>query len=142
MIVLMSVFKVLMPMVYLVVWGTYLWLFYTDHPLARRLCTRLGIFAVLLHIGCMVVKGLSLGRLPMGSPLEFMCVLALALMATYLVIEIRIQAKNTGFLVTGMAFFLVFIGASFSTTDPEVSPFWPIPVMPATPSWCCSPTRH
>ena len=59
----------------------------------------------------------------MGSTLEFMCTLALALMATYLVIEIRIQAKNTGFLVTGMAFFLVFIGASFSTTDPEVSPF-------------------
>ena len=44
MIVLMSVFKVLMPMVYLVVWGTYLWLFYTDHPTARRLCTRFGIF--------------------------------------------------------------------------------------------------
>ena len=123
MIVLMSVFKVLMPMVYLVVWGTYLWLFYTDHPTARRLCTRFGIFAVLLHIGCMVAKGLLLGRLPMGTPFEFMCALSLALMATYLVIEIRIQAKNTGFLVTGMAFLLVFVGAAFSTSDPEVSPF-------------------
>ncbi len=121
--VLMSVFKVLMPMVYLVVWGTYLWLFYTDHPTARRLCTRFGIFAVLLHIACLVVKAVSLGRLPMGSPLEFLCALSLALMATYLVIEIRIQAKNTGFLVTGMAFSLVFVGASFSTSEPEVSPY-------------------
>jgi len=123
MLVLMSVFKVLMPMVYLVVWGTYLWLFYTDHPTPRRFCTRFGIFTVLLHVACMVVKGLALGRLPMGSTLEFMCALALAMMATYLVIEIRIQAKNTGFLVTGMAFILVFVGASFSTSEPEVSPY-------------------
>ena len=117
------IYLILVPMVYLVVFGTYLWLFYTENPTARRLCTRFGIFAVLLHVGCMVVKGLSLGRLPMGTPFEFMCALALAMMATYLVIEIRIQVKNTGFLVTGMAFFLVFFGAAFSTTNPEVSPF-------------------
>jgi HemX protein len=123
MIVLMSVFKVLMPMVYLVVWGTYLWLFYTDHPTARKLCTRFGISAVLLHMVCMGVKGISLGRLPMGSPSEFLCTLALALMATYLVIEIRIKAKNTGFLVTGMSFVFVLVGSLFSTTTAEVSPF-------------------
>jgi ABC-type uncharacterized transport system permease subunit len=123
MILLMSVFKVLIPMVYLVVWGTYMWLFYTDHPTARRLCTRFGIVAVLLHIACLGVKAVALGRLPMGAPLEFMCILSLALMATYLVIEIRIKAKNTGFLVTGMAFFLIFVGSAFSTTEPEVSAF-------------------
>ncbi len=123
MIVLMSVFKVLMPMIYLVVWGSYLWLFYTDHPVARRLCTRLAVAAVILHIICMVGKGFVLGRLPMGAPLEFLCALALAMLATYLVIEIRIKAKNTGFLVTGMAFLLIFVGSSFSTTEPEVSAY-------------------
>ncbi len=123
MIVLMSVFKVLMPMIYLVVWGTYLWLFYTDHPTARRLCTRFAVVAVVLHTACLVGRGIILGRLPMGAPAEFFCALSLAMLATYLVIEIRIKAKNTGFLVTGVSFFFVFIGSAFSTTTPEVSPF-------------------
>ena len=123
MIVLMSVFKVLMPMVYLVVWGTYLWLFYTDHPTARRLCTRLALVAVVMHTACLVSRGIILGRLPMGAPAEFFCALALAMLATYLVIEIRIKAKNTGFLVTGVSFIFVFVGSAFSTTTPEVSPF-------------------
>jgi HemX protein len=123
MIVVMSVFKVLMPMIYLVVWGTYLWLFYTDNPTARRLCTRLALVAVVMHTTCTVVRGIVLGRLPMGSSAEFFCALALAMLATYLVIEIRIKAKNTGFLVTGVSFFFVFIGSAFSTTTPEVSPF-------------------
>ncbi len=123
MIVLMSVFKVLMPMVYLVVWGTYLWLFYTDHPTARRLCTRLALVAVVMHTACLVSRGIILGRLPMGAPAEFFCALALAMLATYLVIEIRIKAKNTGFLVTGVSFIFVVVGSAFSTSTPEVSPF-------------------
>lgn len=123
MIVLMSVFKVLMPIIYLVVWGSYLWLFYTDHPTARRLCTRLAMTAVVLHTVCTVGKGFVLGRLPMGAPAEFFCVLALAMLATYLVIEIRIKAKNTGFLVTGTAFFFVLVGSAFSAAEPEVSAF-------------------
>ena len=123
MIVLMSVFKVLMPMIYLVVWGTYVWLFYTDHPMARRLCTRLALIAVALHTTCLVGRGIILGRLPMGAPAEFFCALSLAMLATYLVIEIRIKAKNTGFLVTGVSFIFVFIGSAFSTTTTEVSPF-------------------
>jgi HemX protein len=123
MILMMSVFKVLMPMVYLVVWGTYLWLFYTDHPTARRLCTRFALTAVILHTICTVGRGVYMGRLPMGAPAEFFCAMALAMLATYLVIEIRIKAKNTGFLVTGTAFFFVFIGSIFGNAVPAVSPF-------------------
>ncbi|MEN8006479.1 MAG: cytochrome c biogenesis protein CcsA [Candidatus Krumholzibacteriota bacterium] len=123
MVLMMSVFKVLMPMLYLVVWGTYLWLFYTDHPTARRLCTRFALVTVGLHTVCMASRGIVLGRLPMGAPAEFLCGLSLAMLATYLVIEIRIKAKNTGFLVTGVSFLLVFIGSIFVTTTTEVSPF-------------------
>ena len=49
MIVLLSIFKVLVPMIYLVVWATYLWLFVTDNPMARRLCTRLAMAAVVIQ---------------------------------------------------------------------------------------------
>lgn len=122
MIVVLSLFKVLLPLVYLVVWGLYLWLFYTDHPTARRLCSRFAAIAALVHIGAMFVRSFALGRLAMGGPLEFMGALALAMLCTYLFIEKRLRAKNTGFLVTGMAFILVFVGSAFSTAAPEASP--------------------
>ena len=121
--VLLTVFTILMPLAYLVVWSTYLWLFYTDNPVARRLCTRLALVTVALHTAAMVTKGLALGRLPMGDSLEFASFLALAMLATYLVVEIRIKAKNTGFLITGMAFLLVLVGNVFSAPAADASPF-------------------
>ena len=123
MITLLSVFKVLVPMAYLVVWGLYLWLFTADHPTARRLCSRIALAAVVLHLGAMAVRGFVLGRLPMGGPLELSSALALAMLMTYLAVEWRLKAKNTGFLITGMAFILVFVGNALSTTAPQASEF-------------------
>ena len=122
MLVLTSLFKVLLPLVYLVVWGLYMWLFYTDHPIARRLCTRAAIVAVLLHMIAMVVRAVALQRLPMGNNLEFFSALALATMATYLVIEMRLHAKNTGFLVTGVAFVFEFTADAFIVTAAPTNP--------------------
>ena len=68
------------------------------------------------------VQSVALGRPPMGAPLEFASLLAVALLATYLVIEQRLKAKGTGFVVTGMAFLMEFIAASFRTCAPEASP--------------------
>jgi ABC-type uncharacterized transport system permease subunit len=123
MIVLLSVFKVLVPMAYLVVWGIYLWLFTTDNPTARRLCSRAAFGALVLHLAALTVRGFALNRLPMGGPLEFANALGVAMLLTYLVIETRLKAKNTGFLITGMAFILVFLGNALSTTAPRASAF-------------------
>jgi HemX protein len=122
MIVALSLFKVLLPLMYLVVWGCYMWLFLADHPTARRWCSRLAATTVLFHVGAITVQGAALQRLPMGAPLEFASLLAAALLATYLVVEKRLNAKGTGFLVTGMAFLMEFIAASFSTSAPAASP--------------------
>ena len=122
MIVLLSLFKVLLPMVYLIVWGSYLWLFIADHPMARRWCTRLALIAVFLHVTAIGVQSIVLKRLPMGAPLEFASVLAVAMLATYLVIEQRLKAKGTGFVITGMAFLMEFVAASFRTSAPAASP--------------------
>ena len=115
--------KVLLPMFYLVTLGFYLWLFFGDHPTARRWCSRLAVFTVIAHVACLVIKTYVLERLPLGSPLEFFSALALALMATYLVIENRIKAKNTGFLVVGTAFFLQFLASTFCQTKISPNPF-------------------
>jgi len=122
MLLALSLFKVLLPLVYLVAWSLYLWLFYTDHPAARRLCTSAAVTVVFLHLAAMVVRAAALGRLPMDNNLEFFSALALALMATYLVIEIRLKAKNTGFLVTGLAFGFEFIADAFVVAPAPTNP--------------------
>jgi len=122
-----SASMLMMPVVYLVVWGCYMWLFLTDHPGARKVVTRLAVATVFLDLAATVHLSLALHRLPMGSPLEFLGLLALAMLATYLVIERRLRVKNTGFLVTGMAFFFKLVsvacvtpvrGASAYLSDP------------------------
>ena len=120
---LLSVFHVLIPVIYLVVFAGYLWQFWTDHPTAHRLCTCVAVVVMFVHTACMIIKSVALGRLPMGSPLEFMSALALAILATYLIIEKRTSAKNTGFLVTGTAFLLVLLANFFGAPAPKASPF-------------------
>lgn len=114
--------KILLPMLYLVTFGMYLWLFTSDDPTARRRCTLLAAVTVLLHLGILVLKGFALDRLPLGSPLEFLSAMAAGMTLTYLVIERRIKAKNTGWLVLGTAFLLQFIASVFCQTRMNTNP--------------------
>ena len=119
---LLTVLTILLPLGYVAVWADYLWLFYTDDPRARRTCSRAGAAVVLLHMGAMVLRGLGLQRLPMGTQSEFLGALALALLGTYLVVERRLRAKQTGFLTTGAAALMMVLaslaGPGSAATNP------------------------
>ncbi len=117
-----SVTTVLLPLLYLVVWTLYIWIFRSDNPLPRRVASRFTAAVVLLHVGSLVVKSRLYDRLPLGSGLEFASGLAVALLATYLYLERRRRVKQTGFLATGIAFVLQFIASAFSISVPRTSP--------------------
>jgi ABC-type uncharacterized transport system permease subunit len=119
---LVTVLTILLPILYLAVWADYLWLFYTEHPVARRTCSRAAAAVVILHMGVMVIRGVALQRLPMGTQAEFMSALALALLGTYLVVERRLRAKNTGFLTTGAAGLMMLSSAIFEPGAAQVNP--------------------
>jgi len=120
--IVLTAANVLLPLLYLCVWAFYVWIFRTDDPLPKRIASRFSAVVVLLHVGAMVARAMAYGRLPLGSKLEFASGLALALLVTYLYIERRRRAKQTGFLLTGFAFMLQFVSSAFSTTVPEASP--------------------
>ena len=122
MVVLLTLGNVLLPLLYLVVFGFYLWLFLDDHPWPRKVVSHLAAATVLTHLGVLAVRGIALERLPMGSPLEFLSVIAVSMLATYLVIERRIKVKATGVMITGMTFLLQFISSSFAHAIPKASP--------------------
>lgn len=117
-----SVTTVLLPLLYLAIWVLYVWIFRSDNPLPRRVASRFTAAVVLLHVGTLLVKARLYGRLPLGSGLEFASGLAVALLATYLYIERRRRVKQTGFMITGLAFLLMFIASAFSTSVPKASP--------------------
>jgi ABC-type uncharacterized transport system permease subunit len=119
--VVLSVANTLLPLLYLLVFGTYVWLFRSDNPTPRRIASRLAATVVLLHLAAEVARGLATMRLPMGSKLEFASALALAILATYLFMERRWRVKNTGWLPAGVAFTLQFVASAFTTgvADPD-----------------------
>ncbi len=114
--------RILLPLLYLSTLGFYLWLFFTDHPTARVRCTQMAVVTVIIHALALVAQTAYLERLPLESPLEFFSSLALALVVTYLLIEQRIKAKNTGFIVVGTAFLLQFLASSFCHTKVSNNP--------------------
>lgn len=114
----LSVADVLLPLLYLVSWGLYLWVFRSDNPLPRRIASRFTAGVALLHLAATVAGSLAFGRLPMGTPLEFVSALALAILLTYLAVERRYRVKTTGFLPVGVAFLLQFVSSAFSISAP------------------------
>lgn len=118
----LAVLTILLPLGYVAVWANYLWLFYTDDPRSRRTCSRAGAVLVLLHVAAMVVRGVGLQRLPMGTQAEFLGALALAVLGTYLVIERRLRAKQTGFLTTGAAALMMVIASLAGPGNASTSP--------------------
>lgn len=122
MVALLTLANVLLPLLYLVVFGLYLWLFLDDHPWPRKAVSKWAAFLCLIHLAVMVLRGVALGRLPMGSPLEFLSAIALSMLATYLIIESRIRVKASGVLIAGMVFLLQFISSSFTQAVSQSSP--------------------
>jgi len=119
--VALSLTNVLLPLLYLVVWVLYVWLFRSDNPLPRRIASRFSAVVVLIHLGTLALRTRAYDRLPLGSKLEFASALAAALMVTYLYLERRRRMKQTGFLVAGLAFLLQFVASAFSTRVPEAN---------------------
>jgi len=113
----------LMPLIYFVVWACYLWLFITDNPVANRWSTRLAIGAVVLDTAATVHLGIALHRLPMGGTIEFLGLVALTVLGTYLLIEMRQVTKHTGFLITGLAFIFKLLADELTSPLPEVNPY-------------------
>lgn len=121
--VFLSLANVALPVLYLMVFGFYLWLFRSDNPTPRRIASRFTAAVILFHLATEIARGIAYRRLPMGAPLEFVSALALAILITYLLIERRWRVKNTGFLPTGLAFVAQFVASALATTEPVSRPF-------------------
>ena len=113
---------VLLPLLYLLLWGSYLWFFFEERRLAHRAGSVLTIVVMLIHTLWVVLRTMELGRFPLGTPLGLASLLALSLTTIYVVIEKVLRVRQTGFLVLGLAFLLQFLASGFSTARPTINP--------------------
>ncbi|MDO9170584.1 MAG: cytochrome c biogenesis protein CcsA [bacterium] len=118
----LTVGEVLLPLLYLLLFVAYLWVFYENRRFAHLWARRLLATTVVAHLAASVIHARVHHHLPMASPLEFLSLLALSLLLIYAVVERRLRVRETGFLVTGVAFLLQFIASAFSVAEPAANP--------------------
>ncbi|MDP6803624.1 MAG: cytochrome c biogenesis protein CcsA [Gemmatimonadota bacterium] len=114
---LLSAVNVLLPLAYLAVWLDYRVIFQHEARVAIRWSRRLALGTLALHTVAVVVRAVAWGRLPMATPLEFLSMLAFAVLAIYVVLEIRIGAPQTGFHVVGLAFAFQLLSSAFLSPE-------------------------
>lgn len=111
---------VLLPLLYLLLLGAYLWILMTDRPGARRAAHVLLPLTAAVHVGLVLLEAAEGRRLPLGSPLEFASLLAASLIVVQGILELRLpEAAHTGFLVAGLAFVLQLLASLFGTLRPR-----------------------
>jgi len=111
--------NVLLPLFYLLLLGSYLWVLLSDRPPARRTAHLVLAVTIGLHLTLLLLKTCTEHRLPLGSPLEFASLLALSLVSVQGILE-RVQGvASTGFLTAGLAFLLQLLASLFSSLAPR-----------------------
>ena len=113
--------NVLLPLIYLVLWGSYVWFFMAERNLARRWSRLLTGGTLLVHITHIALQTWDYGRLPLATPVEFCSMLALMIMVIYVIIERALRVRAVGALVVGLAFLLQFIASAFSSPARSVN---------------------
>lgn len=119
---LVGFLTVLLPLLYLLLWGSYLWYFFEERRLARRWGGILMVITLGVHVAWVVLRTLEVHRFPLATPLGLASMLALGLTTIYVVIERVLRVRQTGFLVLGLAFLLQFLASAFSTAHPQPNP--------------------
>ncbi len=119
---ILAAMNVLLPLMYLSTWSAYVWLYQSNRDASRLWSRRLLDTTILVHIAAVILRTVAQGRLPMSTTLEFLSLLALAVMMIYAVIEHRLGVRQTGFLTTGLALIMQAcasaIANGFQIADP------------------------
>ncbi|HVN49561.1 MAG TPA: cytochrome c biogenesis protein CcsA [Bacteroidota bacterium] len=116
----MDILKILLPVFYFLLVGMYGRAFFSDSTLAKRIKTPMLIFIVVLHLFYLILRSVEYSHPPVTNVFEIFSVLALAVAATYLVIEWNSHRTETGYFILNIAFFFQLISSLFIKDTYEV----------------------
>ncbi len=125
---LLKLISVLLPLLYGLAWANYALLFYRDDPVSRRTATPLLASVVGLHLLGLIVQAAALRRCPMGNLPEVLSVIALAVVAIYLVLEALQRNPYTGVFLLGLVTPIIVVSSSLTPPTAPVSPLLKSPL--------------
>ncbi|MDT7782885.1 MAG: hypothetical protein QOF58_1304 [Pseudonocardiales bacterium] len=94
-----------------------------------RMGAALTVLGALLHLGSLVMRGLSAGRAPWGNMYEYMSLLCLAAVVTWIVLMTKFPIRRLGAFVLTPILILLFLGgtvlyAESAPVQPALRSYW------------------
>ncbi|GAB2824099.1 c-type cytochrome biogenesis protein CcsB [Lentzea nigeriaca] len=94
-----------------------------------RMGAALTVLGALLHLASLVMRGLSAGRAPWGNMYEYMSLLCLAAVVTWIVLMAKFPIRRLGAFVLTPILVLLFLGgtvlyASSAPVQPALRSYW------------------
>ncbi|GHH37205.1 c-type cytochrome biogenesis protein CcsB [Lentzea cavernae] len=109
----------------------------TDEPKAElsraerigRMGAAMTVLGAVLHLGSLVMRGLSAGRAPWGNMYEYMSLLCLAAVVTWIVLMVKFPIRRLGAFVLPPILILLFLGgtvlyAESAPVQPALRSYW------------------
>jgi ABC-type uncharacterized transport system permease subunit len=118
----LDLLRVVLPIAYALVLMQYIGLFVREDPLARRLATSGLAIAIGLHAVSLIIRGLIYHRHPIANPLESMTMIAFAVAAVHLYIEVTHKNQGAGMFVIGLVFVFQVVSSAFMRPVEVASP--------------------
>lgn len=103
----------LLPILYTLLVMAYARIFTFGTAGVARLVRPLLLGTVLLHLGSIAVRSISIGSCPLGSRAEFLSLVAFSITLTYLFLELRIGERSTGVFALTPAFLLQLVAGVY-----------------------------
>ncbi|MFZ1977745.1 MAG: cytochrome c biogenesis protein CcsA [Bacteroidota bacterium] len=117
---IIDILKILLPVFYFLLVGTYGRAFFSDIKWAQRIKTPLLAFIIALHLTYLLLRAVAFSHPPVTNLFEIFSVLAFSVALTYLVIELRAQHAETGYFILNIAFFFQLASSLFIKDSPQV----------------------
>ena len=94
-----------------------------------RMGAALTVLGAVLHLGSLVMRGLSAGRAPWGNMYEYMSLLCLAAVVTWIVLMVKFPIRRLGAFVLTPILVLLFLGgtvlyAESAPVQPALRSYW------------------
>ncbi|GGN17783.1 c-type cytochrome biogenesis protein CcsB [Lentzea pudingi] len=94
-----------------------------------RMGAAMTVLGAVLHLGSLVMRGLSAGRAPWGNMYEYMSLLCLAAVVTWIVLMAKFPIRRLGVFVLTPILVLLFIGgtvlyAESAPVQPALRSYW------------------
>lgn len=109
--------SVILPLYYLVIVLFYSRIFFGRSKKLEEKTTSLLVILLVLHAIFMVLRGMTIGAFTLSTKLDALSFLAFTMIALYLVIELSVKNKATGFYVLTLTFIIQTVSSIFYNWD-------------------------